>query len=222
MAAMPNRLKAIREAKGLTQQALADLVGTTKQQISNLENSRRKLSEDWLRRLSSKLGVTAGAIIGEDASYPQIQPEGVIAAPKPMIESWPRDVPVLGTSAAGDVGDFMLNGDVIDWARRPPVLRGVNNAFCVYIQGESMVPWRQPGGLVYVHPSRPPRTGDHVVVELHAPDGEPKPAFCKLLIRSTPKALILGQYNPKRDDIAIPQERVLHLYRVMDWEELLA
>ena len=52
---MENRIKELREAKSLTLQALADLVGTSNQQISQLEKGQRRLNTDWLERLSKPL-----------------------------------------------------------------------------------------------------------------------------------------------------------------------
>lgn len=49
---MKNRIKELRRAKGLTLQELAELVGSSNQQISQLETGRRRLNVDWLERLS--------------------------------------------------------------------------------------------------------------------------------------------------------------------------
>jgi len=136
----------------------------------------------------------------------------------------PRDVPVLGTTVGGNTGDFSLNGEVVDHVRRPPAMAATNKAFALYVQGDSMWPWRAPGSLVYVQPARPPRSGDHVVVEIHpeTEDGpEERPCYVKRLVARTPSLLRLAQYNPARDDIEIPLHRVRALYRVMEWEELL-
>lgn len=54
---MTSRLRQLRGAARLSQQELADAVGTTKQQISKLENSQRSLKEAWMRRLAPALGV---------------------------------------------------------------------------------------------------------------------------------------------------------------------
>ena len=53
-----NRLRLIREAKGLTQQQLADVVipPTSQAQIDRLEKSQRKLTREWAQRLARALG----------------------------------------------------------------------------------------------------------------------------------------------------------------------
>ncbi|NDF12330.1 MAG: XRE family transcriptional regulator [Proteobacteria bacterium] len=52
---MQNRIKILRKKRGLTMQQLADLVQTTQQQIDRLEKSRRRLTVDWLEKLSLAL-----------------------------------------------------------------------------------------------------------------------------------------------------------------------
>ncbi len=126
--------------------------------------------------------------------------------------------------SGGSKGDFSLNGEVVDYVRRPPALETMSRAFALYVQGDSMWPWRAAGSLVYVHPARPPRIGDHVVVELHGePGGDAgeQPCYVKRLVGRTASELRLGQYNPQRDDIVFEVARVRALYRVLEWEELL-
>lgn len=61
-----NYLKAWREFRGLTQEQLAELVGTTKAVISLLENEKRPLSSKWLRKLAEALDTQPGHILDHD------------------------------------------------------------------------------------------------------------------------------------------------------------
>lgn len=56
-------LREWREAANLTQDDLAALVGTSKSVISELENSKKGLSNKWLGRLAPHLKTTKGAIL---------------------------------------------------------------------------------------------------------------------------------------------------------------
>ncbi|MFX6015231.1 helix-turn-helix transcriptional regulator, partial [Acinetobacter baumannii] len=56
-----------RTAKGLSQQALAELVGTTNQQIGHLEAGRRRLTDAWMRRLAPALDVAPPELIADGA-----------------------------------------------------------------------------------------------------------------------------------------------------------
>lgn len=53
---LSNRLKQLREARGLTLEALALKLQTTNQQISHLELGKRQLTVAWLQRLAAALG----------------------------------------------------------------------------------------------------------------------------------------------------------------------
>lgn len=63
---MGNRIKLLRQARGLSQQKLADLVGTSFQQIARLENSQRRLAEKWLRSISKALKVSPADLLTPD------------------------------------------------------------------------------------------------------------------------------------------------------------
>ena len=58
-----NYLRQWRDKAGLSQDELAEKVGTTKSVISLLENEKRPLSSKWLRRLAVALGTTPGRIL---------------------------------------------------------------------------------------------------------------------------------------------------------------
>lgn len=62
-----NRLKELREVRGLSLAALAALVGTTNQQISHLELGKRQLTVEWLVRIARALDCHPWAIISESA-----------------------------------------------------------------------------------------------------------------------------------------------------------
>ncbi|MGH7101872.1 MAG: LexA family transcriptional regulator [Acetobacteraceae bacterium] len=132
-----------------------------------------------------------------------------------------RDVPVYGTAEAGAEGAFHLNtGEPIDWARRPAGLAGMQGVFAIYVEGDSMVPWRQPGERVFVHERRPAAPGSHVIAEVWEREtGHPPRAFLKRLLRRTATRVELEQYNPAKV-ITVEAARVGRLYRVIEWEEV--
>ncbi|MEP1144364.1 MAG: helix-turn-helix transcriptional regulator [Henriciella sp.] len=63
-----NHLRAWRELRELTQDGLAQEVGTTAAVISLLENGQRSLSESWLRRLAPVLQTTPGFLLDHHPS----------------------------------------------------------------------------------------------------------------------------------------------------------
>lgn len=58
-----NHLRAWREYRGLSQEALAVLVGTAGNVIGLLETGERGLSDKWLRKLAPVLGTTPGRLL---------------------------------------------------------------------------------------------------------------------------------------------------------------
>lgn len=53
-----NRIRELREARGLSAADLADLVGTSQPQITRLERGERRLTADWMTRLARALNCT--------------------------------------------------------------------------------------------------------------------------------------------------------------------
>lgn len=62
----PNYLKAWREHRKLSQEDLAEKIGTTASMISMLETEQRGLSAKWLRRLAPALNTTPGHLLDLD------------------------------------------------------------------------------------------------------------------------------------------------------------
>lgn len=58
-----NRIRELRELRGLTIEELAELVGTSHQQISKLELNKRRLTVDWMQRLAKALNCSPAALI---------------------------------------------------------------------------------------------------------------------------------------------------------------
>lgn len=145
----------------------------------------------------------------------------VTAPPLPERASMNRDIPVMGTSLAGREGDFQMNnGDPIDFVRRPSHLAGRKGLMALYVQGDSMRPWKKPGQLVFID-AKTPQIGDHVVIELRptGPDDD-RPAFLKLLLAITPTKVKVAQYKPARE-FEILRAKVHKIYRVLEVEEVL-
>jgi phage repressor protein C with HTH and peptisase S24 domain/DNA-binding XRE family transcriptional regulator len=151
--------------------------------------------------------------------------EDAIDAPTgPQIRSMMlKDVPVLGTATGGSDADFtIMNGDAVDWVRRPPRLAGRKDVFALWVRSDSMARWRSPGDLVYCEVARHPQNGDHVVIEMK-PDGidDFRQAYLKKLVSQGGNDYTVCQYNPERE-FKIPKDKVQAVYRVIDWAELMS
>lgn len=137
--------------------------------------------------------------------------------------SMPRDVPVLGTATGGSDADFtIINGDAVDWVRRPPRLRGRKDIFALWVRSNSMARWRSEGDLVYCEGARAPRNGDFVIIQMK-PNGidDDRPAFLKRLVSQGGNDYTVEQFNPAKT-FKIPKKHVDAMFRVIDWAELLS
>jgi len=119
------------------------------------------------------------------------------------------DLPVLGAAKGGSDSLFFDNGTVHERIRRPPNLEGVDNAFAVYMIGDSMEPRYFAGEFLFVNPNRPPSRNCFVVVELT--DGQ---GMVKQFTRRTSRALHLRQFNPHKD-LTIDNRLVKSVYRIV-------
>lgn len=78
-------LRQLREAKGLSQSALAEMIGTTLNMYGKLERGHRRMNMDWLQKLAAALGVGVDEIVAnmeenvESGEYPAPTLEAVSA-----------------------------------------------------------------------------------------------------------------------------------------------
>lgn len=95
----PNYLQAWRKFRRITQEELAERVGTTKAVISLLESGDRPLSAKWLRKLAPVLQTTAGHLLDHD---PEELPSDVLDIWSHIAErERPRAIRVLESFKTG-------------------------------------------------------------------------------------------------------------------------
>lgn len=152
-----------------------------------------------------------------DADSQPLEPVAV-----PLVSTMAKDVPVLGTAVGGDDAEFEMNGQIIDYVRRPPGIEHARDVFAIFVVGSSMEPRFEEGEMVYVNPRRVPRIGDYVLVELHGKDdGDCGRCLIKRLVKRSPAGLVLEQFNPPRDDLQYSASEIKAVHRIMPWTEVL-
>jgi len=212
------RLRERRKAIGMDITELAKAIGVSQPAVSQWEIGITAPNRKKVAKLAQILRVpVAWLLTEEDAQQQTAAPQGAT----PAIAALPIDVPVYGVAVGGSDGDFRLNGQVVDYVRRPPGIASLRNVYGLWLVGDSMSPWNKNGDLIYVSPARPPVIGDHIVIQLQdTQDGEPGLAMVKLLIGKTPTQLKLGQYNPTREfNLALTKVKAIH--KVLSLRELL-
>lgn len=153
---MANRIKKYRNRAGMTQQALADALGTGKSTVVKLERGERPLSQDWLSRMSAVLDCYPSDLLDDD-------------------------VAVVGKIGAGGSIIFEDIGQA-EQVARPPEAKGP--LVGLEVEGESMLPKFDPGDIVFISRDRdgvdPSDFGAYCAVRLVS--GE---TYLKILSRGT-------------------------------------
>jgi phage repressor protein C with HTH and peptisase S24 domain len=207
-------------SSGRSQADLARHLGLPPPIINKMVKGRRKIlasEADSIRRFFG-----SGEEISQPANRGRTQDVTILDAGSspPQRSTMPRNVPILGTVSGGG-GFFQMNGDPIDWARRPPRLEGRADVFGAYVEDLSMVPRYEPGELVFIERARPPAPGDHVVVEIvESTSRDERKALIKKLVSVSTATVRLEQYNPPKV-LEYQRKQVLHMYRVMPLADLL-
>jgi SOS-response transcriptional repressor LexA len=149
---MKNRIKTLREARGLSQDELAKRAATTRQQIFRLEKNQRRLSDVWIERLARALDCDPGELL---------------TAPPVGAAEHVRALPVIDQVQAGDwtpPADPYAKGHGLGHVYPATLVGG--RAFALEIRGDSMEPEFHAGDRVIVDPDVAPLPGDYVVAKL--------------------------------------------------------
>lgn len=186
-----------------------------------------EISEDTLFALMSRARVEAGPNMSPDAWHGPISslmsraqkkdglspitkspgpfvafannpPPNATIMPTTQVVTTNKMLPVLGMAVGGEDGRYIFNGSIIDYVVCPPSLENVAGAYAVYIDGESMYPRFKAGETVWVHPGKPARRGDDVIVQIKPTDddGSPPWGYVKEYVGRQGNNLVLRQYNP--------------------------
>ncbi len=128
---MENRLRELRKRQGLTLEQVAQRAHTTNQQIHRLETGKRRLTHEWMVRVSRALGCHPADLLPDTA---------------------PRRAAVVGYVGAGEevypFDDHPL-GHGLDEVEVPP--GESDEIVAVIVRGESMYPGYNDGDLIFYH-----------------------------------------------------------------------
>lgn len=218
--------------KGLTQAELARRLDVNQQTINGFFNGKVGKTHLW-REIAHELEIPedemralmleAGRQVGKNTKLPRTYKateffpdlQGVDVAPPAGGPKLGKFIPVLGLAVGGSDGEYVFNGSPLDYVPNIASLCNVIDAYAIYIDGESMVPRYRPGEIAYVHPAKPPRRGDDVVVQIRPRnEGEPPHGFVKQFVAWTDSKLILHQFNPA-GDIEFDKNMVVSVHTIM-------
>lgn len=185
---MKNRIKELRESAGFTQTALAELAGTTKNQLVKLESGARRLSDHWAQRLAPHLGVHPYELFMPDNSVTPL-----------------RFVPLVGTISCGNWQEAVeqASGQV-------PAVDGGSRVFALRAQGDSMNSLIADQGYVYVDPDDRDLLDGKIYVVMNGSGETTAKKF-----RANPARLVPCSDNPEHKEVVLGGEPFTVIGRVV-------
>ena len=145
-------LKQLRKERGLSQDELAALLGTTKQVLSRYETKKRVPRLSVVADYAQKLGIPLSMLSGESAD----------PAPEITRENGVRRVPILGGAACGE--PIYSPSDGTEFAT---IEEDVVCDFALIAQGDSMIGDRiHSGDVVFVRKQDTVRDGEIAAIAL--------------------------------------------------------
>ena len=203
------RLVEARKAAGFPKRsdAVARYPSLSLDTLASHEQGRRRIREDSARKYSEAFKTPMSQLLGHDLTdwAETEKPTPVVTRPRqnasfpPRYQPFSQDesVPLLGQTAGGPNGRFILNGTEIGRVFCPPSLEGVEGAYAVRVYGTSMEPRFKAGETVWIDPNEPVRAQDDVVVQLVGDGDEPATeSYIKEFRSQSGKVLRLWQHNP--------------------------
>lgn len=158
-----DRLKEIRESRGLSQKALANMVGLTPSAIQSLESGRVK-STTYLIEIAEKLKVDPDWLKGGRTSINNFT--------KSMPELSLKALPLL---TIHEVTPWVVQGILPSNVRRTimsnETIEISNKGFALEVEGDAMISIEEPanslfpGDTVVIDPEEKPTSGDFVLVK---------------------------------------------------------
>lgn len=218
------RISSARIAAGLSQSELAERVGVRQTTISAIESGANASPRKW-RELASALAIPEDELLslsrrasdekGRTRLSPDVKKFAPMRRPVSPIGGGVRRLPVYGRATGGVDGEYVFNGEILDYEDCPPELLDVPDAYAVYIGGDSMAPRYESGDVAWVHPGKPAKTGNGVVVQVAHENGETETprGYVKNFVRWTENDLVLRQLNPEKE-LAFPRGRVVSVHTI--------
>lgn len=225
---MTDILKELISEQGLTWEAAALKSGLERSYFRKLfERGGASPRGQTLKKIADGLGVPMTVLLGETSDSDQLREIPILktdvrpaTAHLPLPMEMAKDVPVMGTAAGSHLrGAFQLSSEPVDYVRRPHTLLNARNVYSLYVEGTSMEPQFQPGDLIYVHPDKPPRFGDAVVIQVQLADSHDMEATIGILSKRAPEIITIRKHNPSAE-IEIPKATVIAIHKVLSVNEL--
>lgn len=207
----------------LTEEGASKKAGLDRGYVRQLLRRNGKGNAESMAKLAHALETTPGWLLNGTHEEHQAIPSNEVSTASiemPAFGSMPRDIPVFGSAAASHKkGASKMDASIIDYVRRPPGLSTAKNVYGLYVEGDSMQPIYHAGDLLIMHPDRPARISDMVVVQSKTNNETHPEATIGILYKNTNQIVELQKFNPPAI-IAIDKKNVDFIHRVLTMNDL--
>lgn len=153
-------IKALREAKGLTQTELADMLGVSLWSVSGWEAKGRLPRQETLTDIAARFNVSTDDLVKENGYYAKARNGTPILAAKAS----DTFLPLVGTAPAGEPKEAIEYASEKLWC--PPEYCADNN-FYIQVKGDSMNRALPDGSFVLIDTSQEVKSGDIALVKVN-------------------------------------------------------
>ncbi|MGN6118035.1 MAG: XRE family transcriptional regulator [Nitrobacter sp.] len=207
MPSLGSHLREAREAASLTQKAVAAHFGISRVSVSQWESDTTRPDVEKLTEIAALYGMDAAALLAAYNSddTPIIQPRERTRGQPVRSNFVPKEelrvngvkLPVY-SGAQGGKGKLIIGSDIVDRVEMPAVLKDVQGAYGLMIDGESMTPEFWPGDVAWVNPHLRPMRGKNHIFYHTPPFGDDAEAIIKRLNGWNDREWDLEQWNPAK------------------------
>lgn len=214
---LSKNLRALRLAKGFTQDSLARKSGLTKDHISKIERGEQKNPRhETMEALARALGVELGQLLSglESGAGEAAKSRHKVKTKKDGTGRTVFEVPVVGLAQAGRKGFFDDDGYPVGHGfQRVSVpesfFKKQPHAYGVKLEGDSMQPSLKAGWVVVTAPDSPVENGNYVVARLASDE-----VMVKEVSFQDGGLILLKSHNHRHDPIVAAKKDFQFLHKV--------
>lgn len=173
-----NRLKQLREEKGLSQSEVAKIIGVGRTTYLKWENGENQPTRK-LDQLSQFFGVSIDYLLGK-SDVKNIKSKN--------LHSCGVRIPVLGRVVAGIPIEAVE--EILDYEEITPELAATGEFFALQVRGDSMLPKLEEGDVVIVKKQADVETGDIAIVLVNGDEATIKQ------VKKVDGGIMLYGFNP--------------------------
>lgn len=208
---------------------MAKAIGVANTTLNRFSNgtAKTRLGRETLDKLKAEYPTfpAFAAVPPSNAKVVEFEGDG-LANPSENLPVWGSGLGAARMFDGDAIEQTDLNsGAVLEYVRRPAILKGKKGAYALHVQGSSMHPALPDGEIAVACRDMPLSMGDNVVVYLRdadEDDGErARGVLVKELIRRSASYVELRQYEP-RIDFRVPMVDVIRIDRILTRREMIS